>query len=154
MRFVVAVVGKPRHADLRAAILDYQARAVHYWPLEVHEVKEESASSLPPSEVMAREAKKLRGTIPASARIIACDAAGDRKSSVQFAEMLQSAREQGRSIAFVIGGAFGLGEEILSAASARISLAPFTLPHELARLVLTEQIYRAGTIVRGEPYNK
>lgn len=154
MRLVVAVVGKPRHADLRGAILDYQARAARYWPLEVHEVKEESVSSLSPSEVMAREAKKLSGKIPAAARMIACDAAGDRKSSAQFAQMLQSARERGRSIAFVIGGAFGLGEEILSAASERLSLAPFTLPHELARLVLTEQIYRAGTIVRGEPYNK
>ena len=154
MRLVVAVVGKPRHAELREAILDYQNRAARYWPLEVHEVKEESASSLSPAEVARREAKRLREKIPAGARIIACDAAGDRKSSEQFAALLNASREAARDLAFVIGGAFGLGDEITSCATSKLSLAPFTLPHELARLVLSEQIYRAGTIVRGEPYHK
>lgn len=154
MRLVVAVVGKPRHAEVRDAILDYQTRAARYWPLDVHEVKEENASALSPSEVMSREAKRLREKIPAGARIIACDAGGERKSSEQFAALLQSSREEARDVAFVIGGAFGLGEEITSSAASKLSLAPFTLPHELARLVLTEQIYRAGTIVRGEPYHK
>jgi 23S rRNA (pseudouridine1915-N3)-methyltransferase len=154
MRLVVAVVGKPRHAELRQAILDYQTRAERYWPLEVHEVKEESASSLAPAEVKAREAKRLREKSPSGARVIACDAGGEAQTSEQFANMLQSARESARDLAFVIGGAFGLGEDLLDSASSRLSLAPFTLPHELARLVLTEQIYRAGTIVRGEPYHK
>lgn len=154
MRLVVAVVGKPRHAELREAILDYQSRAARYWPLDVHEVKEESSSSLSPAEVMTREGKRLREKLPAGARVIACDASGERKSSQEFAALLQSSREEARDLAFVIGGAFGLGEEIVSTASAKLSLAPFTLPHELARLVLTEQIYRAGTIVRGEPYHK
>ncbi len=154
MRLVVAVVGKPRHAELREAILDYESRAARYWPLDVHEVKEESASSLSPAEVMTREAKRLSEKLPAGARVIACDAGGERKSSREFAALLQSSREEARDLAFVIGGAFGLGEEIVSTASAKLSLAPFTLPHELARLVLTEQIYRAGTIIRGEPYHK
>ena len=82
------------------------------------------------------------------------DSSGQSRTSEQFATMLQSGREAGRNIAFVIGGAFGLSEEILSSAQTKLSLAPFTLPHELARLVLVEQIYRAGTIVRGEPYHK
>ena len=154
MRVVVAVVGKPRHSELREAINDYQTRAARYWPLEVHEVKEESASSLAPEEVKSREAKRLAEKIPSGARMIACDAGGSSLTSEKFAELLQSSRESARDVAFVIGGAFGLGEEILSAAHTKISLAPFTLPHELARLVLTEQIYRAGTIVRGEPYHK
>jgi 23S rRNA (pseudouridine1915-N3)-methyltransferase len=154
MRLVVAVVGKPRHAELKEAILDYQTRAARYWPLEVHEVKEESASSLSPAEVKSREGARLREKIPAGARVFACDAQGTGRTSEEFAGLLQSAREDARDLAFVIGGAFGLGEEILSSASQRLALAPFTLPHELARLVLTEQIYRAGTIVRGEPYHK
>lgn len=154
MRLVVAVVGKPRHNGLREAILDYQERAERYWPLEVHEVKEENASSLKAAEVASREATRLREKIPAGARLIACHAAGQSRSSEQFAEILQSGRESGRNMAFVIGGAYGLGEEILSSAEMKLSLAPFTLPHELARLVLTEQIYRAGTIVRNEPYHK
>ncbi len=154
MRLVVAVVGKSRHPGLREAILDYEGRASRYWPLEVHEVKEESASSLAPTEVTNREGKRLLEKIPSGARVIACEAGGETRTSEQFAEMLQSAREAARSIAFLIGGAFGLGETVLSRVHARLSLAPFTLPHELARLVLAEQVYRAGTIVRGEPYNK
>lgn len=153
MRLVVAVVGKPRHAALREAILDYETRAARYWPMSVHEVREESASALAPAEVMSREAKRLREKIPAGARVIACDASGERKTSAQFADLLQKNREAGRSVAFVIGGAFGLDDAAISPTE-KISLAPFTLPHELARLVLAEQIYRAGTIVRGEPYNK
>ena len=154
MRLVVAVVGKPRHPGLREAILDYESRAARYWPLDVREVKEESASSLSPGEVMSREGKRLLEKIPPGARVIACETGGETKSSEQFAKFLQGAREEARDVSFVIGGAFGLGEAVLSKAQTRLSLAPFTLPHELARLVLAEQIYRAGTIVRGEPYNK
>ena len=79
---------------------------------------------------------------------------GRSLDSAQFAAFLQSAREQDRDLAFLIGGAFGLPGELTAASSVRLSLAPWTLPHEIARLVLTEQIYRAGTIVRGEPYHK
>lgn len=71
-----------------------------------------------------------------------------------FAALLQRWREEGRDVAFLLGGANGLAPEVLRCASRRISLAPWTLPHELARLVLMEQFYRAGTIVRGEPYHK
>lgn len=153
MRLVVAVVGKPRHAALRESILDYEARASRYWPLEVHEVREENASSLAAPEVMSREARRLKEKIPAGAKIIACDASGKSPTSEEFARMLQKHREAARSVAFLIGGAFGLDHSALDA-SEKISLAPFTLPHELARLVLAEQLYRAGTILKGEPYHK
>lgn len=75
-------------------------------------------------------------------------------SSATFSAWLLGERESGRSIAFVIGGAFGLSPSLVSRAVMRLSLAPWTLPHELARLVLAEQLYRAGSIVRGEPYHK
>ena len=75
-------------------------------------------------------------------------------SSERFARWMQEARERGRDVAILIGGAFGLGEVVRARASTRLSLAPWTLPHELARLVLAEQLYRAGTLVRGEPYHK
>jgi 23S rRNA (pseudouridine1915-N3)-methyltransferase len=153
MRLVVAVVGKPRHAALREAILDYESRASRYWPLDVHEVREESAASLAPAEVMKREAKRLRENIPPGARILACDASGRSRTSEEFASMLRRHREAAQTVAFVIGGAFGLDHDAIGTAE-KISLAPFTLPHELARLVLAEQLYRAGTIVKGEPYNK
>lgn len=154
MRLVVAVVGKPRHTELRQAILDYETRAARYWPLEVHEIREEKGSALSPAFVTGREGKRLREKLSPGIRTVACDVSGARHTSEQFARMLQSARETDRSTAFIIGGAFGLSADILAAADMKLCLAPWTLPHELARLVLAEQIYRAGTIVRGEPYHK
>ena len=75
-------------------------------------------------------------------------------TSEQFARWLQELREKARDVAILIGGAFGLSAEVRSRATVSLSLAPWTLPHELARLVLAEQLYRAGTIIRGEPYHK
>ena len=71
-----------------------------------------------------------------------------------FSAWLQGERERGTDVCFVIGGANGLSDEVRTAARTKLSLAPWTLPHELARVVLAEQLYRAGSLVRGEPYHK
>lgn len=153
MRLLVAVVGKPRNAALADAIREYETRAARYWPLEVHEVREERASGLTPQIVKEREGARLLERA-GTARIVACDARGKSFTSVKFSEWLQKEREADRDTAFVIGGAFGLSSSVLSRSSMQLSLAPWTLPHELARLVLAEQLYRAGSIIRGEPYHK
>jgi len=153
MRVTVAAVGKPRNAALAAAIHDYETRAARYWPLDVHEVREERASSINSDAVREREGQRLSEKV-GSARIVACDPGGKSYSSEQFAKWLHGERERDHDTAFVIGGAFGLSEEILNKAAVKLSLAPWTLPHELARLVLAEQLFRAGTIIRGEPYHK
>ena len=153
MRLVVAVVGKAR-TPLGDAIRDYETRAARYWPLDVYEVREERAGSVTPNQVKEREAVRLFAKVPDRAETIACDPGGRALDSAKFAEMLKSAREKDRDVAFLIGGAFGLAAEVTSRSTIRLSLAPWTLPHEIARLVLVEQIYRAGTIVRGEPYHK
>ncbi|HEY7394422.1 MAG TPA: 23S rRNA (pseudouridine(1915)-N(3))-methyltransferase RlmH [Gemmatimonadaceae bacterium] len=154
MRFVVAVVGKPRDANLAAAIREYETRAGRYWPLEVHEVREEPARSGSADLVREREGARLLETVPTSAQVVTCDVNGRTMTSEQFARWLQDFRERARDVAITIGGAFGLGENVRARATASLSLAPWTLPHELARLVLAEQLYRAGTIGRGEPYHK
>ena len=154
MRIVVAVVGKPRHAALAAAIEDYEKRAARYWPLEVREVREEPARSGSADLVREREAERLVAAIPAGAQVVACELSGRGMTSAEFASWLQQQRERARDVAFLIGGSIGLGEPARSRASTSLVLAPWTLPHELARLVLAEQLYRAGTIVRGEPYHK
>ncbi|HZK79099.1 MAG TPA: 23S rRNA (pseudouridine(1915)-N(3))-methyltransferase RlmH [Gemmatimonadaceae bacterium] len=153
MRLTVAAVGKPRNAAIAAAIHDYETRAARYWPLDVHEVREERASGTNSQIVRDREGERLAERV-GSARLVACDSSGKSYSSEQFAKWLQAEREKDRDTAFVIGGAFGLSESILGRAAMKISLAPWTLPHELARLVLAEQLYRAGSIIRGEPYHK
>ena len=140
MRVLVTVVGKPRDAGLAAAIRKYETRAARYWPLEVHEVREEPARSGSADLVRDREGERLAGRLPPGCDVVACD--------------VQGTRESARDVAFAIGGAYGLSEELRGRARLRLSLAPWTLPHELARLVLAEQLYRAGTIVRGEPYHK
>jgi 23S rRNA (pseudouridine1915-N3)-methyltransferase len=149
----IVVVGRPRNAAIADAVRDYEQRAGRYWPLEVREVKEESAKSLDPAVVRTREWARL-AEAAGSGAVVLCDHGGRGLDSVTFTSYLDSLRADGRDVAFVIGGAFGLPDEAKAAAADRIALAPWTLPHELARLVLAEQLYRAGTILRGEPYHK
>jgi 23S rRNA (pseudouridine1915-N3)-methyltransferase len=154
MRLVVAVVGKARNPALGEAIRDYETRAARYWPLDVHEVREERATGISVDKVKEREGMRLTEKVPERAETVVCEVGGKSLNSRQFAALLQAAREQDRDLAFLIGGAFGLDSNVAGRAATRLSLAPWTLPHEIARLVLVEQIYRAGTIVRGEPYHK
>jgi 23S rRNA (pseudouridine1915-N3)-methyltransferase len=154
VRVSLFVIGRPRDAGLADAIHDYETRASRYWPLDVVEVKEEPGRGLAGADVRVREGQRLADRLPGDALVVACDPGGVSMDSAQFARWLQQQREDARSVAFVIGGAHGLGDVVLQRAGRRLSLAPWTLPHEVARLVLAEQLYRAGTILRGEPYHK
>jgi 23S rRNA (pseudouridine1915-N3)-methyltransferase len=154
VQFLIAAVGKPRDPHLGAAIREYEARAGRYWPLHIYEVREEPARSGSADLVREREAERLLAVIPSGAHIVACELTGKAMSSEQFSAWLQQLRERARDVAIVIGGAFGLGAPIRDRAASTLALAPWTLPHELARLVLAEQLYRAGTLLRGEPYHK
>ncbi|MCY7379619.1 MAG: 23S rRNA (pseudouridine(1915)-N(3))-methyltransferase RlmH [Gemmatimonadaceae bacterium] len=154
MRLVVAVVGKPRDRHLAAAIADYEVRAARYWPLEVVEVREASGRGVAAPDARAREGARLLERLPPGALLVACDERGERLTSTQFATLLSAERDRARDVAFVIGGAFGLSDDVRQQAARTIQMAPWTLPHEVARVVLAEQLYRAGTIARGEPYHK
>lgn len=155
MKLIVAAVGVPRDPALAAAIRDFETRAARYWPLEVREAKAESARSITAEQVREREGERLLALVPPPALVMACDAGGTAMTSEEFAAWLQQERERAtHDVAFVIGGAYGLSEAVRARARRTFSLAPFTLSHELARLVLAEQLYRAGTIQRGEPYHK
>lgn len=150
----MVVVGSPKRGPVADAIAEYEERARRYWPLFVEEVREEPARARTAQQVKTGEGARMVSRIPEGARVIACDVTGSRWRSEQLAVELREAREGGRDLCFLIGGAFGLGDVALQRAHARLSLSDFTLPHEMARLVLAEQLYRAGTIVRGEPYHK
>ena len=155
MRVVVAAVGKPRSRALSAAIQEYEQRAARYWPLSITEVREESARATPVELVRERESERLLAAVDRGARIVVCEIEGQRMTSEQFAAWLHREREQATGdVAFLVGGAHGLSPAVRRCAWRCLSLAPWTLPHEMARLVLVEQLYRAGTIVRGEPYHK
>ncbi len=102
-------------------------------------------------EVEVREGEAARRRVPEGARVVLLDAGGRSFDSESFAVWLRERREEGREIAFVIGGAFGSPE--LERVDLRLSLGPMTLPHQLARVVLLEQLYRAHKIIAGEPYH-
>lgn len=153
MRVIIGIVGKPRHRALADAIHDYEARAARYWPLDVIEVREEPARSAGADAVRRKEGERLENRV-GSARMVACDAGGAMMTSEEMASWLQRERERGQDLAIVIGGALGLSPELRQRAVTTLSLSRMTMPHELARLVLAEQLYRAGTILRGEPYHK
>ena len=153
MRIVIAAVGRPRDKSLAAVITEYETRAARYWPIEIVEIREEPARALTPEQVRMREGARLLDRLDGM-QLVVCERGGDRRTSEEFSTWLQAIRERGRDVAFVIGGAFGLAESITRVAWQRLSLAPWTLPHDVARIVLAEQLYRAGAIVRGEPYHK
>ena len=155
MRILVVAVGRVR-GDLAVAVSDYEQRASRYWKLEVAEVSAGASRGQPgPGAVMAAEAERIIARIPTDLELVALTREGKGMGSSQLAGYLEErAVRSSPGVAFVIGGAFGLDEAVLSRARRRLSLSQMTLPHEMARLILAEQLYRAGTILRGEPYHK
>lgn len=155
MQIAVVAVGRPGRL-LEPAIREYEKRAGRYWKLDVRAVKGERASrNRPLDEVLREEEARLRAAAPSGHDLVALTRSGETWSSERLAGYLEELAVQGANgAAFLIGGASGLSGELLGGARFRLSLSDMTLPHDLARLVLAEQLYRAGTIVRGEPYHK
>lgn len=153
MKILLLAVGRPGRL-LASAIQEYETRAARYWPFEVIEVKEEKARGTA-EDVRAAESGRLLAAVPDGVETIALTRTGATWSSTKLAGYLQDlAVRAAPGAAFLIGGALGLAPGAIASARHRLSLSAFTLPHDIARLNLAEQIYRAGTIVRGEPYHK
>jgi 23S rRNA (pseudouridine1915-N3)-methyltransferase len=152
MRLTIAAVGRLRAPGMEAAFDEYARRLVRYGRFEHVEVREGGGES-----AAARDAEAgalLRATERADVRVV-LDERGRLSDSHAFASLLGEWADRGRPhIAFAIGGASGLGAALRDAADHTLSLSPMTLPHEMARVVLVEQLYRACTIRRGEPYHK
>ena len=155
MKVTLLVVGKAG-ALVADGIAEFEKRAARYWTLEVVEVKEERArKGISDEQIRTAESARLMERVPHGAETIALTRDGKTWSSDQLAQYLQTLAVQGKAgVAFLIGGALGLSDAAIKSAHRTLSLSPMTLTHEMARLVLTEQLYRAGTILRGEPYHK
>jgi 23S rRNA (pseudouridine1915-N3)-methyltransferase len=155
MKVLLVAVGKVR-GNLSDAVADFEARAGRYWKLEVFEVAAGGAGrSAGPEEVMAAEATRILSKIPAQFEIVALTREGRGMESRELSAYLEGhAVRSSPGVAFVIGGAFGLHTTVRARARRTMSLSTMTFPHEMARLFLAEQLYRAGTILRGEPYHK
>ena len=137
-------------------IAEFERRAARYWNLDVVEVKEERArKGISDEQVRSSESQRLLAKVPAGVEIVALTRDGETWSSADLASYLDKLAIHGRAgAAFLIGGALGLSDELIERADRSLSISAMTLTHELARLVFTEQLYRAGTILRGEPYHK
>ncbi len=134
----------------------YRKRIGHYVPVEIVEVKgERIGPKSNPEEIKAREAGRILKKIGTLETVFALDPAGRQFSSEAFSSFLGRLDEEGLNTqVFVIGGPLGLGQDALSRAHTAISLSRMTFTHEMARMILLEQIYRALTIARGEAYHK
>ena len=154
MTVYVVAVGRMRNASLRNACDTFVERIRHYLKLEVKEVRDAGRRDEEAARARHREALALLDAVPDTARIIALTRTGRPIDSEQFAAHVEAWQRNARDIALVLGGAHGLDPRVLRRAQDRLSLSSMTLPHELARLVLLEQLYRACTILSGHPYHK
>lgn len=151
LKLQVVCVGEPSR-PLARAIAEYEARAGRYFDLRIVEVR---AGRGDPARIRATEADALLSEVPERGRTFALAREGDRLDTRGLVDELHDIAAYGSgAAAWLVGGAFGLSASVLAAVDRRISVSDLTLPHELARLVLAEQLYRAGTILRGEPYHK
>ncbi|HNS40972.1 MAG TPA: 23S rRNA (pseudouridine(1915)-N(3))-methyltransferase RlmH [Promineifilum sp.] len=150
----VVAVGKLRERHWLDAQDEYARRLSRYTDFRLVEVKDAVGRSMPDAAAMVREGEQLLAAIPAGARIILMDAGGKRLSSPELAAYLQAQLESYGELAFLIGGPLGFAPAVAEAAHDRLSLSPMTFTHEMARVILLEQLYRAFTILHGEPYHK
>ena len=152
MKTYLLAIGKLR-PHFRAACDDYLRRLRHYGPMEERELREAGRVAGPEAR-KREETTRLAGAVPDGATRVLLDRRGDPWSSEEVARRLDRWRQEAATPVLLIGGAFGVDPEGLGVVRHRWSLGPLTLPHELARVVVLEQWYRAWTILRGEPYHK
>ncbi|MEF2966517.1 23S rRNA (pseudouridine(1915)-N(3))-methyltransferase RlmH [Paenibacillus sp. M1] len=153
----IIAVGKLKEKYLVQGIAEYAKRLGPYVKFQVLEVPDEKApetmSEAEVLQVKAREGERLLGLVKSDAHVIALEVGGELWSSEELAAHLDRLGTYGTShVVFVIGGSHGLADSVISRAQQRLSFGRMTLPHQLMRLVLVEQIYRAVKINRGEPY--
>jgi 23S rRNA (pseudouridine1915-N3)-methyltransferase len=152
VKLTLAAVGRLR-PEYRALADEYAARVARFMELVEVEVREASRASSAAVQ-LKDEAGRLREKLPAGSRVVVLDRSGKGLTSEALARELDQWRTAARPVSLVIGGSNGLAPELVQSADLAWSLGPLTLPHELARVVVLEQVYRAWTILRGEPYHK
>ena len=158
MKITIVCAGKLKEKYLRDGIAEYEKRLRPYADLRTIEIIEERMKDRPSpaekDEVLRREGERLSSQIPQGAYLIVLDVGGEEMSSEKFSARIDHLMLRGEShIAFLIGGPFGLSDELRQRADLRLSFSQFTLPHQLIRLFLMEQIYRSFKISRHEPYH-
>ena len=159
MNISIISVGKLKEKYLKSGIEEYTKRLGSYTKINEIEVADEKApeqlSDADMEIVKKKEAERILAKISPDAYVIALAIDGKMKTSEQLAKDIESLMTYGRSkIVFVIGGSLGLHDEVLKRADEKLSFSKMTFPHQLMKLILVEQVYRAFRIMKGEPYHK
>lgn len=159
MKVSIISVGKLKERYLKDGIAEYSKRLSRFCDLRITEVEDEQApvtlSAAQEEQIKKKEAERILSKVRNGDFLIVLDAAGTKKDSEEFASVLQNCMTSGRSnIIFIIGGSLGLDADLIKKADLRLSLSDMTFPHQLARLILMEQIFRAFKIINGETYHK
>ena len=154
MRITLLTVGKTDIRWVREGLETYSSRIGHYVPFRVCEIPElKAVSALSRDQIKTREAELVFRQLKPSDNVILLDEHGVEYRSIEFADRLRKWMNDGRDIVFVIGGAYGFAPEIYERCDGKISLSQMTFSHQIVRTIFAEQLYRAFTILRGEPYH-
>lgn len=158
MKMTIVCAGKLKEKYLTAGITEYKKRLMPFTQFEIREIHEErmpeNPSAAEKQQVLEKEGERLLRQVPEGSYLYVLDVYGEEKSSEELAAELGQLMAHGRSsITFLIGGAFGLSAAVRKAADCRLSFSRMTFTHQMVRLLLVEQIYRAFKIQRGEKYH-
>lgn len=159
MNITILCVGKIKEAYYREALAEYVKRLSKYCRLNVIEVADEQtpdkASDIEVAAILKKEEERILSKIPANSHVISLAIEGKSLDSVAFSSLIDNLGISGKSnICFIIGGSLGLSDNVKSRSDMLLSFSKMTYPHQLMRVILTEQIYRAYRIIKGEPYHK
>ena len=159
MRITLITVGKIKEKYLKDAIAEYSKRLSKYCKLEIIEVADEktpdNASETVEDQIRAKEGEKILKNIKDDSFVITLEIVGKQLTSEELADKIETLGVQGQShLTFVIGGSIGLGQDVLKRSNYALSFSRMTFPHQLMRVILLEQVYRAYRIMNNEPYHK
>ena len=154
MKTILILVGKTVNKHFVAGINDYAERISHYMPLEIVTIPElRNTKNLSEEQQKLSEGDLILRQIQPSDTVVILDEHGKEFRSIEYARWLQQKQQTSRRLVFVIGGPYGFSDAVYSRANEKISLSKMTFSHQMVRLIFTEQLYRACTIIKGEPYH-
>ena len=154
MKTELIVVGKTTNKHFIAAINDYLERIGHYMPCSVTVIPElRNAKSLSQQQQKDKEGEAILRLLQPSDTVVLLDERGKEPRSIELADWLQRQQQTARRLVFIIGGPYGFSQQVYSRADSMLSLSRMTFSHQMVRLIFVEQLYRACTIIKGEPYH-
>ena len=154
MKTLLILVGKTTDRHFQAGINDYVGRIAHYMPFELVTIPElKNTKNLTEQQQKTAEGELILKLLHPQDTVVLLDEHGREQRSIEFARWLEQKRNTARRLVFVIGGPYGFSDEVYARASEQLSLSKMTFSHQMIRLIFTEQLYRAMTIIKNEPYH-